>query len=230
MNCSRSWPPLVSNIDVSEEKIASFSEVRKEYQSGSSQYASADSSFGSNQSISVQQMSLGLPGTQYLQDREVQVKAEPQPTNKMAHMQTINTVPNQMQSFFNAAIKRFLGEQKMADQDGSRQPRSHPAPVAPNIPDVEMESVGSRHSQTEEYDPDDLWASEPRHLQVAMAKSNANMGTVIQRLRVFAISELTEFSGNYNDEDRARSWIWKVKSAFLRDQASERKNVYYSAS
>ena len=67
--------------------------------------------------------------------------------------------------------------------------------MIPNIPDVEMKSVGSRHSQTEEYDADDLWAAEPRRLQVATTESNANMGTVIQRLQVSAISELKEFSG-----------------------------------
>ena len=46
--------PSTGQIDVPEEKIASFSDARKKYQSGSSQYASADSSFGSDQLISVQ--------------------------------------------------------------------------------------------------------------------------------------------------------------------------------
>ena len=54
-----------------------------------------------------------------------------------------------------------------------------------------------------------------------MAESGANSGTVIQRLRVSAISELKEFSGKDKDEDRARSWICKIKLAFLRDQAQE---------
>ena len=79
---------------------------------------STDSSFGPDQSISVLRMSSGPAGTQYLQDREVQVKAEPQPTIKIAQMQAIDTDPNQMQSFFNAAMKTFLGEQKIADQEG----------------------------------------------------------------------------------------------------------------
>ena len=92
------------------------------------------------------------------------MKVGSQSTITIAQMQAIDTDPNQMQLFFNAAMKRFLGEQKIADQDTSRQPRSQPAPVIPNIPDVEMESVGShhsqfdmelvgsRHSQAEEYD------------------------------------------------------------------------------
>jgi hypothetical protein len=41
------------------------------------------------------------------------------------------------------------------------------------------------------------------------------------RIRVSAISELKEFSGKDNDEDRARNWFSKVKSAFTRDQAPD---------
>ena len=33
-----------------------------------------------------------------------------------------------------------------------------------------------------------------------------------------AIADLKEFSGRDKDEDRARSWVSKVKSVFLRDQ------------
>ena len=40
--------------------------------------------------------------------------------------------------------------------------------------------------------------------------------------------ELKEFAGKDNDEDRARGWISKVKSAFLRDQAPDNENVWYS--
>jgi hypothetical protein len=38
---------------------------------------------------------------------------------------------------------------------------------------------------------------------------------------VSAISELKEFSGKDRDEDRARSWLNKAKSAFVRDQAPD---------
>ncbi|KAG6606579.1 Eukaryotic/viral aspartic protease, active site [Phytophthora cinnamomi] len=43
----------------------------------------------------------------------------------------------------------------------------------------------------------------------------------IQRVRISAISDLKEFSGKDQDEVRARAWVGKVKSAFLRDQASD---------
>ena len=36
-----------------------------------------------------------------------------------------------------------------------------------------------------------------------------------------AIADLKEFIGKDRDEDRARNWISKVKSAFLRDQAPD---------
>ncbi|OWZ03747.1 hypothetical protein PHMEG_00024471 [Phytophthora megakarya] len=44
---------------------------------------------------------------------------------------------------------------------------------------------------------------------------------MIQRVRISAISDLKDFTGKDQDEDRARAWISKVKSAFMRDQASD---------
>uniref|UniRef100_M4B7T3 Uncharacterized protein n=1 Tax=Hyaloperonospora arabidopsidis (strain Emoy2) TaxID=559515 RepID=M4B7T3_HYAAE len=40
----------------------------------------------------------------------------------------------------------------------------------------------------------------------------------LKRIHVSAMKELKEFSGKDRGEDQARSWISKVKSAFLRDQ------------
>ena len=45
-----------------------------------------------------------------------------------------------------------------------------------------------------------------------------NQGPSPQRIRFSLIGELKEFNGRDRDEDRARSWISKVKSAFLSDQ------------
>ena len=77
--------------------------------------------------------------------------------------------------------------------------------------------MGSRHSQSREYDPDNLSVYKPRRPLVAAAEATADAGIVTQRIRVSAITELKEFAGKDNDEDRARGWISKVKSAFLRD-------------
>ncbi|KAI9985283.1 hypothetical protein PInf_004609 [Phytophthora infestans] len=56
----------------------------------------------------------------------------------------------------------------------------------------------------DELDPDDLDGPQPG-----------------QRVRISAISDLKGFTGKDQDEDRARTWISKVKSALTRDQASD---------
>ncbi|OWZ02857.1 hypothetical protein PHMEG_00025512 [Phytophthora megakarya] len=43
------------------------------------------------------------------------------------------------------------------------------------------------------------------------------------RVRFSAVSDLKEFTGKDMDEDRVRAWIGKVKSAFQRDQATEKE-------
>ncbi|KAG2891436.1 hypothetical protein PC117_g24244 [Phytophthora cactorum] len=45
--------------------------------------------------------------------------------------------------------------------------------------------------------------------------------SMIQRVRISAISDLKEFTGKDQDEDRARAWIGKAKSALMRDQESD---------
>ncbi|POM74754.1 LOW QUALITY PROTEIN: Hypothetical protein PHPALM_8239, partial [Phytophthora palmivora] len=45
--------------------------------------------------------------------------------------------------------------------------------------------------------------------------------TNVPRIRVSAMSELKEFAGKEGDEDRARAWLKKTKSAFVRDQAPD---------
>ena len=46
-------------------------------------------------------------------------------------------------------------------------------------------------------------------------------GLSAPRIRMSAIADLKEFNGRDKDEDRARSWISKIKSAFLRDRAPD---------
>uniref|UniRef100_A0AAV1V3L9 Uncharacterized protein n=1 Tax=Peronospora matthiolae TaxID=2874970 RepID=A0AAV1V3L9_9STRA len=77
------------------------------------------------------------------------------------------------------------------------------------MPNVEMESVGSdiyQHiHEAAEYDPDDLWMSEPRRPQVAATGATTGGGNTTQRIRISAISELKEFSGKDREEDKART-------------------------
>ena len=62
----------------------------------------------------------------------------------------------------------------------------------------------SREVGSPEYDPDDLGIDEPRRPLVSTAGLSAGGGIVTQRMRVSAITELKEFVGKDNDEDRAR--------------------------
>uniref|UniRef100_A0AAV1TUZ2 Retrotransposon gag domain-containing protein n=1 Tax=Peronospora matthiolae TaxID=2874970 RepID=A0AAV1TUZ2_9STRA len=56
---------------------------------------------------------------------------------------------------------------------------------------------------------------------VATTETLQDGGSIHQRIQMSAMTELKEFSGKHRDEDRARSWISNVKSAFLRDQAPD---------
>ncbi|GMF26742.1 unnamed protein product [Phytophthora fragariaefolia] len=126
---------------------------------------------------------------------------------------------DRMQTFFNAAMGWFLREQQTAGQ----------SPLVPNpskihdAQDMDMESAGSHHGSPNEFGPDELSIDTPRCAALASAKASpgsAASAPSIPWVRMSAISELKEFSDKGNDEDRARGWVAKVKSAFIRDQAS----------
>ncbi|OWY91568.1 hypothetical protein PHMEG_00039793, partial [Phytophthora megakarya] len=85
-----------------------------------------------------------------------------------------------------------------------------------------MESIrSSDHGSRWEYDPDDVDWPTSAQATVATAATGATGSTMIQRVRISAISDLKEFTGKDQDKDRARAWISKVKSTFMRDQASD---------
>ncbi|KAG3231227.1 hypothetical protein PI124_g23678 [Phytophthora idaei] len=88
--------------------------------------------------------------------------------------------------------------------------------------DVEMESVGEVDLADlhEEFDPDDLDFPSPSPAAVVAMTGGGGGSSMIQRVRISAISDLKEFTGKDQDEDRARAWIGKVKSTLMRDQAS----------
>ncbi|GMF40661.1 unnamed protein product [Phytophthora fragariaefolia] len=90
-----------------------------------------------------------------------------------------------------------------------------------------MESVGSPDQPITawEYGPDDLDLGRAARATVATTTATTS-GQAINtpRIRVSAMSELKEFAGKDGDEDRARSWLGKVKSAFIRDQAPDQEN------
>lgn len=56
---------------------------------------------------------------------------------------------------------------------------------------------------------------------VASAEMMPMGGAASQRILMSAIADLKEFTGTDKDEDRARRWFSKVKSALLRDQSPD---------
>ncbi|OWY93680.1 hypothetical protein PHMEG_00036840, partial [Phytophthora megakarya] len=124
---------------------------------------------------------------------------------------------NKLDEYFQMAMNRFLKEQNLVTMQ--------PPPLGTQ--DVDMESVGTPDLASWEYDPDDLGipsssGHNPGRAAVTTAAiGSGNSPSLIQRVRISAISDLKEFTGKDMDEDRARAWISKVKSAFQRDQATE---------
>ncbi|OWZ22677.1 hypothetical protein PHMEG_0002591 [Phytophthora megakarya] len=123
---------------------------------------------------------------------------------------------NRLDEYFQMAMNRFLKEQSLVTVQ--------PPPLGAQ--DIDMESIGAPHLHSWEYDPDDLGI--PRssgHPFSRAAVTSAAIGpggsSLIQRSSISAISDLKEFTGKDMDEDRARAWFGKVKSAFQRDQATE---------
>ncbi|GMF14949.1 unnamed protein product [Phytophthora fragariaefolia] len=117
-----------------------------------------------------------------------------------------------------AAMERFLKEQQA--------PQTRPKPRLTGDQDLEMESVGSpdRPTTAWEYDPDDLDLGRPARATTATTTATtSNQAISTPRIRVSAMSELKEFAGKDGDEDRALSWLGKVKSAFIRDQAPDQE-------
>ena len=87
-----------------------------------------------------------------------------------------------------------------------------------SLSDVDMESVKSAKYH---YDPDDLDLGMARRAHMASAQAFDADSGAITRVRMSATSELKDFTGRDADEDQARGWLSKTKSAFLRDRTSD---------
>ncbi|RAW37228.1 hypothetical protein PC110_g6488 [Phytophthora cactorum] len=135
-----------------------------------------------------------------------------------ATARSTDTSSGSLQRYFEVAMRRFLAEQGMATAKPATREAGHPGSL-----DVEMESVGEVDLADlhEEFDPDDLDFPSPSPATVVATVGGGGGSSMIQRVRISAISDLKEFTGKDQDEDRARAWIGKVKSALMRDQASD---------
>ncbi|GMF20526.1 unnamed protein product [Phytophthora fragariaefolia] len=95
--------------------------------------------------------------------------------------------PSRMQTFFDAAMDCFLKEQQTTGARSATNARK-----ALEMPDVNRESVGSRHDPLGEFDPNDLSIDVPRRAAVASAETSTNAGVAAPRIQVSAISKLKE--------------------------------------
>ena len=82
----------------------------------------------------------------------------------------------------------------------------------------------SNHTRSHYYDPYDIKDEDFRRRSVATAESIPRSGVTTHRLRLSTVSDLKEFNERDRDDDRARSCIGKIKSAFLRDQTEDPEN------
>ncbi|OWZ01760.1 LOW QUALITY PROTEIN: hypothetical protein PHMEG_00026791 [Phytophthora megakarya] len=142
--------PLVGSV-TQPETVKLTPPRNTEYQTGSSQYASATSEAESDSSADLQRMTLGPSGEEMLRDRQANDKPDGsshEPTSMVAPPMT-SMSPEQMQTFFNAAMSRYLKE---TQTEGLTPAGRHTTANQ----DVEMESVGSRHGSHGENDSDNL--------------------------------------------------------------------------
>ena len=61
---------------------------------------------------------------------------------------------------------------------------------------------------------------------VAAKETLQKGGTIPKGIRLSAMTDLKEFDGRGRDEYRARSWMIKLKSAILRDQAPDEEKCF----
>ncbi|ETO58694.1 hypothetical protein F444_22926, partial [Phytophthora nicotianae P1976] len=178
-----------------------------------SHYASATSIADFDTSEGVDRMQLGASGAVMLQTRAQRVSNEGLRVGASAAVSRPNENPDRLQTFFYSAMKRFLNEQRavLGTLTVPLVRRTEPH-------DVDMESVRSNHG---EYDPDDLDLHASWQVTVATAATTTGLPAITPRIRISAMSEPKGFSRKDDDEDRARAWIGKVKSAFVRDQAPD---------
>ncbi|POM69108.1 LOW QUALITY PROTEIN: Hypothetical protein PHPALM_14644 [Phytophthora palmivora] len=164
-------------------------------------------------------MSLGPSGTSMLEARSKPQRRDPTRSSRsrtippsddqVTAATTSDASSGTLQKYFEAAMSRFLAEQR-----GSTIDQRAVKVQDPGSQDVEMESVRSEHSTSRwEYDPDDIDFPAAARATVAIATTASAGSTMIQSVRISVISDLKEFTGKDQDEDRARAWIGKVKSA-----------------
>ena len=186
-----------------DQVLTPINDFPNDERTGSSRYASAESEEDSNDSFEIQRMSLGPKGADLLRKKFERNKAESQ-ARRPSTTQFINMVESeQVNSYFRAAMKQYELEQ--AHMNAGRSANHQPDPEL-DMPDIDMESVGSRPKGSHDYGHEHREQGGKRLPHVATAGAAESGGFSNQRIRVSVIDELKEFSGREKNEERARNW------------------------
>uniref|UniRef100_A0AAV1UZH6 Uncharacterized protein n=1 Tax=Peronospora matthiolae TaxID=2874970 RepID=A0AAV1UZH6_9STRA len=178
---------------------------------GSFRYASAESEGDSNDSFEIQRMSLEPKNADLLRKTFERNAAEAQ-AGKPTAMRFMNMVKSeQVNSFFRAPMKKYELEQ--AHMNAGQLINRHPEPEI-HMPDIDIESIGSRPSGFHDYGHAFREQGGKRIPQVAKAGAAESGGFNNQSIRMYAMDELKEFFGRERSEERARNWIYQVYLAF----------------
>ncbi|ETO58842.1 hypothetical protein F444_22774 [Phytophthora nicotianae P1976] len=178
---------------------------------GSSQHSHYASVTSTADSDTSEGMQLGPSGAAMLQTRSQRVPNAMPRADAPVAASRLNEHTHRLQTFFNSAMERFLKEQRAAQGTPSVPLMRRTEPQ-----NVDMASMESEHG---EYDQDDLDLSVSREATAVTAATTTGLPAIAPCICLSAMSESKELSGKDDDEDRARAWISKVKSAFVRDQA-----------
>ncbi|CAI5722094.1 unnamed protein product [Peronospora effusa] len=111
---------------------------------------SAESEEESDDSINMQRMSLGPAGAAHIRERLAPIKAREQSTTALTAEDMNVTGSGQLQSYFEAAMRKYEQDQARMIASRSAIPTNTPKVC---ISDVDMESAGSRQSRSNNYDP-----------------------------------------------------------------------------
>ncbi|POM60947.1 hypothetical protein PHPALM_30120, partial [Phytophthora palmivora] len=197
---------LVGEIPQITDPVPSPPASITDRQTSSSHYASAAED-ESNLSSEPKRMSLGPSGSSMLEARS-KIQRRNQPISDRSR--TIPASEDQITAATTSDASSGTLQKFLAEQRGSIIDQGAAKVQDPGSQDVDMESVRSEHSTTQwEYDPDDIDFPTAARATVATATTGSAGSTMIQRVRISAISDLKEFMGKDQDEDRARAWIGK---------------------
>ncbi|OWY97472.1 hypothetical protein PHMEG_00031984, partial [Phytophthora megakarya] len=188
----------------------------------SSHYASAVEDGSDTSSEPPQRMPLGRSGASMLEARSKTRRPSPArssrrdngsaPTYQATTTESSDRSVGTFQKFFNAAMDRYLAEERETNQDPATTRPQHQGSQ-----DVEMEFIrSSDHGSRWEYDPDGVDIPTSAQAIVATAAAGSTGSTMIQRARISAISDLKDLTRKMKIERERGSAksslrLWEIK-------------------